>query len=144
MEIGKIINRISNRLQRFSPDTQNKLGIGQAQANILRFLLLETAKRSIYQVDIEKEFGLRPPTVTEALKSLEKKDLIRRIPDENDGRKKKIIITEKTLSMDDGVKCQVEKSEKVLLQGITKEEQEQFMKIAGKMLHNLESNINTN
>lgn len=141
MEIGKIINRISNRLQRFSPDTQNKLGIGQAQANILRFLLLETAKRSIYQVDIEKEFGLRPPTVTETLKSLEKKDLIRRIPDENDGRKKKIIITEKTLSMDDGVKCQVEK---VLLQGITKEEQEQFMKIAGKMLHNLESNINTN
>ena len=144
MEIGKIINRISNRLQRFSPDTQNKLGIGQEQANILRFLLLETAKRSIYQVDIEKEFGLRPPTVTETLKSLEKKDLIRRIPDENDGRKKKIIITEKTLSMDDGVKCQVEKSEKVLLQGITKEEQEQFMKIAGKMLHNLESNINTN
>lgn len=144
MEIGKIINRISNRLQRFSPDTQNKLGIGQAQANILRFLLLETAKRSIYQVDIEKEFGLRPPTVTETLKSLEKKDLIRRIPDENDGRKKKIIITEKTLSMDDGVKGQVEKSEKVLLQGIKKEEQEQFMKIAGKMLHNLESNINTN
>lgn len=144
METGKIINRISNRLQRFSPDTQNKLGIGQAQANILRFLLLETAKHSIYQVDIEKEFGLRPPTVTETLKTLEKKDLIRRIPDEDDGRKKKIIITEKTLSMDDGVKWQVEKSEKVLLQGITKEEQEQFMKIAKKMLHNLESNINTN
>ena len=139
METGKIINRISNRLQRFSPDTQNKLGIGQAQANILRFLLLETAKRSIYQVDIEKEFGLRPPTVTETLKILEKKDLIRRIPDENDGRKKKIIITEKTLSMDDGVKWQVEKSEEVLLQDITEAEQQQFMKIAEKMLKNLES-----
>lgn len=139
METGKIINRISNRLQRFLPDTQNKLGIGQAQANILRFLLLETAKRSIYQVDIEKEFGLRPPTVTETLKTLEKKDLIRRIPDENDGRKKKIIITEKTLSMDDGVKWQVEKSEEVLLQDITEAEQQQFMKIAEKMLKNLES-----
>lgn len=139
METGKIINRISNRLQRFSPDTQNKLGIGQAQANILRFLLLETAKRSIYQVDIEKEFGLRPPTVTETLKTLEKKDLIRRIPDENDGRKKKIIMTEKTLSMDDGVKWQVEKSEEVLLQDITEAEQQQFMKIAEKMLKNLES-----
>ena len=99
METGKIINRISNRLQRFSPDTQNKLGIGQAQANILRFLLLETAKRSIYQVDIEKEFGLRPPTVTETLKTLEKKDLIRRIPDENDGRKKKMVYTEKILTL---------------------------------------------
>ena len=91
METGKIINRISNRLQRFSPNSQNKLGIGQAQANILRLLLVETAKRSIYQVDIEKEFGLRPPTVTETLKALEKKELIQRIPDENDGRKKKII-----------------------------------------------------
>ena len=138
METGKIINRISNRLQRFSPDTQNKLGIGASQANILRFLLVETAKRPIYQVDIEKEFGLRPPTVTETLKTLEKKDLIQRKPDESDGRKKKIIVTEKTLSMNDGVKWQVEKSEEVLLQGITKEEQQQFTNIAEKMLKNLE------
>lgn len=138
METGKIINRISNRLQRFSPDTQNKLGIGTSQANILRFLLVETGKRPIYQVDIEKEFGLRPPTVTETLKTLEKKDLIQRKPDESDGRKKKIIVTEKTLSMNDGVKWQVEKSEEVLLQGITKEEQQQFTNIAEKMLKNLE------
>lgn len=138
METGKIINRISNRLQRFSPDTQNKLGIGTSQANILRFLLVETGKRPIYQVDIEKEFGLRPPTVTETLKTLEKKDLIQRKPDESDGRKKKIIMTEKTLSMNDGVKWQVEKSEEVLLQGITKEEQQQFTNIAEKMLKNLE------
>lgn len=44
METGKIINRISNRLQRFAPDTQNRLGIGQAQAIILRFLLVEGQK----------------------------------------------------------------------------------------------------
>lgn len=144
METGKIINRISNRLQRFSPTTQSKLGIGQTQASILRFLLVETAKRSIYQVDIEKEFGLRPPTVTETLKALEKKDLIKRIPDENDGRKKKIIVTEKTLSMNDGVRYQVEKSEEVLLEGITEAERQQFMNIAQKMLYNLESNLDGN
>ena len=138
LETGKIINRISNRLQRFAPDTQNRLGIGQAQAIILRFLLVEGQKRDIYQVDIEKEFGLRPPTVTETLKVLEKKDLIKRVPDENDGRKKKIIVTQKTLLMHDGVKDQVERSEEVLLQGITKEEKEQFMQIAAKMLNNLE------
>ena len=84
METGKIINRISNRLQRFSPTTQSKLGIGQTQASILRFLLVETAKRSIYQVDIEKEFGLRPPTVTETLKALEKKR-----PDQKNSRRKR-------------------------------------------------------
>ena len=41
--------------------------------------------------------------------------------------------------MDDGVKWQVEKSEEVLLQDITEAEQQQFMKIAEKMLKNLES-----
>lgn len=40
--------------------------------------------------------------------------------------------------MHDGVKDQVERSEEVLLQGITKEEKEQFMQIAAKMLNNLE------
>lgn len=44
----------------------------------------------------------------------------------------------KTLLMHDGVKDQVERSEEVLLQGITKEEKEQFMQIAAKMLNNLE------
>ncbi|MFR9100763.1 MAG: MarR family winged helix-turn-helix transcriptional regulator [Anaerostipes hadrus] len=133
METGKIINRISNRLQRFSPNSQNKLGIGQAQANILRFLLVETAKRSIYQVDIEKEFGLRPPTVTETLKALEKKELIQRIPDENDGRKKnhcnrENIINERWSQMAG------RKIRRSPAAGITKEEQQQFMNIAEKML----------
>lgn len=139
METGKIINRISNRLQRFSQNTQNKLGLGQTQAAILRFLLVESPQRNIYQVDIEKEFGLRPPTVTETLKVLEKKDLIKRIADENDGRKKKLIVTDKTLSMNEGVRWQVETSEAVLLQGISEQERNQFIKTATKMLNNLEN-----
>ncbi len=138
METGKIINRISNRLQRCSRSIQNAVGIGQAQANVLKFILVESPLHAIYQKDIEKEFGLRPPTVTEMLNVLEKKEYIKRVPDENDGRRKKIMFTDKAVAIKDVLRNQVETSEQVLLQNITPEEHQQFMKIAQKMLANLE------
>ena len=79
METGKVINRISNRLRRRSAALQETLGMSGAQGNILNFILVEGQKHSIYQKDIEKEFGLRPSTATEVLKALEKKELICRV-----------------------------------------------------------------
>ena len=76
METGKVINRISNRLRRRSAALQETLGMSGAQGNILNFILVEGQKHSIYQKDIEKEFGLRPSTATEVLKALEKKELM--------------------------------------------------------------------
>ena len=60
METGKVINRISNRLRRRSAALQETLGMSGAQGNILNFILVEGQKHSIYQKDIEKEFGLSP------------------------------------------------------------------------------------
>ena len=51
---------------------------------------MEGQKHSIYQKDIEKEFGLRPSTATEVLKALEKKELICRVSEKQDARLKRI------------------------------------------------------
>ena len=88
MQTGKKINQISNRLRRRSRAIQETIGISGAQGNILNYILVESQNRSVYQKDIEEEFGLRPSTATEALKSLEKNELIRREPDPEDGRYK--------------------------------------------------------
>ena len=66
-----MINKISNRLRRRSKAVQEAIGISGAQGNILSYILAEGEKRSIYQKDIEQEFGLRPSTATEVLKTLE-------------------------------------------------------------------------
>ena len=79
MDTGKVINKISNRLRRRSVALQEKLGMSGAQGNILNYILVDGRKRPVYQKDIEKEFGLRPSTATEALKNLEAKGLICRI-----------------------------------------------------------------
>ena len=139
METGKIINRISNRLRSRSQAVHTELGIGSAQGKVLNYVLVESVHHSVYQKDLEKEFGLRPSTVTEMLNALEKKELIARIADEQDGRYKKIVFTEKALVMKDRICQEVEGTEALLLQGISPEEQREFMRIAGKMLQNLES-----
>ena len=138
METGKMINRISNRLRRRSMAVQESVGISGSQGNILDYILVESMKRKVYQKDIEREFGLRPPTASEVLKSLEKQELICRIPDEEDGRWKRIVFTKKAEKIHDALRREIEESEALLLQGISSEEQETFLGIAGKMLENLD------
>lgn len=138
METGKMINRISNRLRRRSRQVQEAIGISGAQGNILDYILVESRQRSVYQKEIEKEFGLRPSTATEALKLLEEKGLICRIPEEKDGRYKRIVFTPKAEAVQDALRREIEESEAILLQGIAPEEKELFLEIAGRMLRNLD------
>ena len=138
METGKMINRISNRLRRRSLKVQESIGISGAQGNILDYILVESVHRNVYQKEIEKEFGLRPSTATEALKLLEEKGLICRIPEEKDGRYKRIVFTQKARDVQTALRREIEESESVLLRGISVSEQRQFLEKAKKMLQNLD------
>ena len=138
MDIGKIINHHSSRLRSRSQEVHTTLGIGSAQGKILNFILVESALHPVYQKDIEKEFSLRPPTVTEMLKSLEARELILRIPDEQDGRFKRIVFTEKAAAVKDALNKEIHETEELLLRGISEEELKEFIRITEKMLQNLE------
>lgn len=138
METGKMVNMISNRLRRRSMAVQEAVGISGSQGNILDYILVESMKRNVYQKDIEREFGLRPPTASEVLKSLERRELICRVPDEADGRWKRIVFTKKAEKIHDALRREIEESEALLLRGISREEQETFLRIAAKMLENLD------
>ena len=139
METGKMINRISNRLRRRSRAIQEAIGISGAQGNILDYILIESPSHSVYQKEIEQEFGLRPSTATEALKSLEMQGLIRREPEEHDGRYKRIVFTEKAAEIKSALRGQIQESEALLLRGIFEAEKEEFLRIAARMLENLDS-----
>lgn len=138
METGKMINQISNRLRRRSRTIQESVGISGAQGNILNYILVESTQKSVYQKDIEHEFGLRPSTATESLKNLEKQGLIRREPEKEDGRYKKIVFTEKAAQIEEILRAEITESEQLLLKGITPEEKAEFLRIARKMLDNLD------
>ena len=138
MDTGKVINKISNRLRRRSAALQEKLGISGAQGNVLHYILIDGRKRPVYQKDIEKEFGLRPSTATEALKNLEAKGLICRISEKQDGRLKRIELTSKAEEIRHLITSEIAESENLLLKGITEEERRIFIEIGKKMLKNLD------
>ena len=138
MDTGKVINKISNRLRRRSVALQEKLGMSGAQGNILNYILVDGRKRPVYQKDIEKEFGLRPSTATEALKNLEAKGLICRISEKQDGRLKRIELTSKAEGIRHLITSEIAESENLLLKGITEEERRIFIEIGKKMLKNLD------
>ena len=138
MDTGKVINKISNRLRRRSVALQEKLGMSGAQWNILNYILVDGRKRPVYQKDIEKEFGLRPSTATEALKNLEAKGLICRISEKQDGRLKRIELTSKAEEIRHLITSEIAESENLLLKGITEEERRIFIEIGKKMLKNLD------
>lgn len=119
-----MISQISNRLRRRSRAVQESIGISGAKGNILNYILVESENHSVYQKEIEKEFGLRPSTATEVLKNLEKDGLICRVPEEQDGRYKKIIFTEKAEEIRETLKDEIEGSENLLLEGISEKEQQ--------------------
>lgn len=139
MQTGKMINRISNRLRRRSRAIQESLGITGAQGNILDYIIVESGSHSVYQKEIEEEFGLRPSTATEALKTLEKKGLIRREAEKQDARYKKIVFTEKAETIREALRTEIEESEQLLLKGISAPEQKEFLRITEQMLKNLDA-----
>ena len=105
---------------------------------ILCLLYTSGRKRPVYQKDIEKEFGLRPSTATEALKNLEAKGLICRISEKQDGRLKRIELTSKAEEIRHLITSEIAESENLLLKGITEEERRIFIEIGKKMLKNLD------
>ena len=139
METGKLINSISIRLRRRAQLVQKKFDIGSAQGSILDYVIVRSTRKSVYQKDIEAEFGLRSSTVTEMLNSLEEKGLIKRVADEQDGRKKKIIFMDKAFSIKDALRKEINETESLLLKGISDDELKAFTATARKMLNNLES-----
>ena len=138
METGMIINKISHRLRRRSQAVQESIGISEAQGRILNYILAAGFSRDVYQKDIEEEFDLRPPTASSILRSLEKQEMILRVPDERDGRLKKLVFTEKAGRIRKALEEEIVETERRLLTGISEEQKETFLRLAEKMLHNLD------
>lgn len=137
MDVGQYINMLCNRLRRHSCKFQEQLGLTREQGNILSFVLLEGERHKLYQKDVEKEFDLRPSTATGLLNALEKKGLLCRINDDQDGRYKILHATEQGELLRKSLQEEICELEANLIRGIEAEELESFKRVSEKMLKNL-------
>ena len=129
------INKLSNKLRRKIDAFPSRAALSGSQGRALHFILAQN--HDIFQKDIEEEFSLRPPTATQLLKKMEQNGLIRREVTAEDGRMKRILVSEKARQYQDVVMADITNLDEELTRGISREEMEVFFKVIEKMMHNM-------
>ena len=133
--VAPVVTKLANRLRRriFALASQGE--VSGAQGRALHFLLAQ--KEAMCQRDVEEEFGLSPATASGLLKQLEQSGLIRREPDERDGRCKRIVVDEAAQRWRGDVMRGLDEMDNQLTRGIDPAELEVFFRVADKMLENM-------
>ena len=114
-DVGKIINRISHQLKRRMNCHEEEDSLTNMQRHVIHYILLQSMK------DGEAEFQLRRSTATGILQLLEKNGFILRKAEDRDARLKKIVPTEKAEKVREHVLMNIDRTEKIIRQGIPDE-----------------------
>lgn len=136
--IGYEIRILNNLIRNLINNTKYEdLTVTRLHSWIIGFVF--TSKGPVYQRDVETEFGIRRSTATNILSSMEANDLIRRESVEHDGRLKRIVLTDKAVSLHKKIIASVNEVEKQLRQGISEEELSSFFSTIRKIENNAQN-----
>lgn len=92
-------------------------------------LLYRHQERPLRQIDIETRFAMTNPTVTGIIQNLEKKGMVRRIPNPDDKRSKLLSLTERAIFMKEELYSIGESIEKQVTANLSGEESSQLIEL---------------
>ena len=139
-QIGFEIKTISNLIKRelnqqaFQNASEAMTGM---QGWLVRYLY-QRREEDVFQRDLEREFHIRRSTVTGILQGMEKNGLIRRTPVKSDARLKKIVLTDKAVSMHEAIAMEIVRMEDRLKQGLSQQELATLFALLDRIKANLE------
>ena len=137
-DAGRIINIVSHQLKRtIFFYTWKDCGLTTMQNRVLHYILARSLENPVYQKDIEKEFKVSKSTVTEILQLMEKNGFIIRKSSKRDGRMKRILPTEKAITIQKEVMDNIRTVEEKLRAGISEEDYRTCLRVLKKMSENL-------
>ena len=139
IHMGRLIQVLSHQMKRKSCVNSmiNDDGLTAMQKHVLKFLLLETLHKVVYQKDIEEEFQIRKSTATGMLQLLEKNGFIVRESEKKDARLKRIIPTKKAEALRPSILAHIRQSETQLTTDISEADVLTCKKVLYQMLYNV-------
>lgn len=132
----RLIMKLANAARRHADMTLFDGNLSGAEARVLHFLFL-CGDTPVYQKDIQKEFGMRAPSVSQLIDHMEKDGLIERKLVGTDRRLKQIVLTDKAAKSEEIIKKRIEEVNALASEGITAEEMAEFNKTGEKILKNI-------
>src|SRR3954453_21119184 len=133
-EIREHIDKISAQMRRDYSDSLRQLDLHVGQDNLLCRLWREDG---ITHMQLSESLNCEPPTVTNMVKTLEKKGFIYRKKDSADGRVSRVYLTEKGLAVREPITQIWHKQQEKLLKGLTAEKRV----LLNDLLHQMEKNL---
>lgn len=109
---------------------------GGTQGMVLKYLS-KNKDKEVFQKDLEESFGVRRSTMSEILDSLQKDGFIIRQVSELDKRMNRITLTQKGIDESELMEQSMNEFDRLLQQGISTKEKEEFIKTINKVLLNL-------
>lgn len=109
-----------------------------SQAYVIDFICNEGKDKDIFQKDLESVFDLKRSSISLMLNNMEKSGLIERVLVKEDGRLKKIVLTEKSIKIYEKISDAIDLIENKLSENITEEEVKVFQNVLNKIRNSLE------
>ncbi len=137
-EIGFLIRRLGNEIRKRKRINEIFGGnsLTMLQCWVLGYLINNT-DRDVYQRELETNLNIGKSTLTEVLHLMEKNDLVRRKQVKEDKRLKKIVLTEKSMQINEEISRNIAETESRLREGISDEDIEIFKRTIKKMISNI-------
>ena len=94
-------DKLNRKMQRYFSSFFTGTAVTSIQALVLQYLIVETKKRDVFPKDLEEFLEIKPSSVTSLISNLERNGYLRRESLAKDGRYKKLVLTEKTMEMEE-------------------------------------------
>ena len=135
---GFLITKIKQLHSRALAQCISDKGIDAFSGEQGKILFVLWQKDKITQKELATEIGLAKNTITVMLEKMEKKDLIRRITDENDKRKSLVILTDYAKSLKKSFDEISDEMLKKVYKGFSEEEIDKYEEYLHRIIKNLE------
>ena len=134
-ELGMLNNLFKRQMACQSGEEFSK--VTGMQGMIIHYLLVADGDR--FQKDVETQFRFRRSTATGILQLMEQHGLLRREPVPQDGRLKRLVLTDKALALDARIKKKFRDTETLMRAGISEEDMDAWFRVCGRIRANLEN-----
>lgn len=137
LDISKI-NHIISRKMDASVISAIDDNLTISQAYVIDFISNQGNDKEVFQKDLESVFDLKRSSISLMLNNMENSDLIERVSVKEDGRLKKIILTEKSIKIYEKISDAIDLIENKLSENIAEEEIKVFQNVLNKIRNSLE------
>lgn len=136
-ELKKLDIEIDRKLFSISKENNIPEPPSPLQGRIMDYLVIHEGE-TVYQKDLESALNVSKATVSSALLTMEKNNIIKRITSKNDARSKQIVITQSSIRVHENMKILFNNINEELIKNISAEEIEAFYNTISKLRKNIQ------